>query len=310
MIEAMPVPNPSEPTGPANRPTPAPEPEAKAARPRRTPADPAQPPRQGFLTQVGLVVGVALILATLFTAWTPGQELSALPPAQATAFPVAIQPSPTLPPGAPTPTPRNPRLVGLVAGHWKNDSGAVCPDGLKEVELNLQIASLVQKLLSEQGYPVELLSEFDPRLQGFQAAALVSIHNDSCDYINEAATGYKVASAMANHQPERGARLTACLRARYGALTGLPLHSTSVTLDMTSYHAFGEINDSTPAAIIETGFMNLDRQTLTEKTDQVAQGVANGILCYLRNETITPPGLPPAAPTAAPTAAPLSTQQP
>lgn len=300
MIEAMPV---SDPSGPATGPTPSPDPALKAGRSRPAPANPtAALPRQGFLTQLGLVVGVALLLATLFTAWTPGQEFAAAPSAQATALPVAARPSPTLPPGAPTPTLRNPRLIGLVAGHWKNDSGAVCPDGLKEVELNLQIASLVQKQLSEQGYTVELLTEFDPRLQGFQAAALVSIHNDSCDYVNEAATGYKVASAMANHQPERGARLTACLRARYGALTGLPLHSTSVTLDMTSYHAFGEIDDSTPAAIIETGFMNLDRQVLTEKTDLVAQGVANGILCYLRNETITPPGLPPAASTAAPAA--------
>ncbi len=171
---------------------------------------------------------------------------------------------------------------------------------MKEVDLNLQIASLVQKLLTEEGYNVELLSEFDSRLKSFQAAAIISIHNDSCDFVNTAATGFKVASAMANHQPERGARLTACLRARYGALTNLPLHSTSVTPDMTSYHAFGEIDETTPAAIIETGFMNLDRQFLTQKTDVVAQGVANGILCYLRNETILPPGATASAPTAPP----------
>jgi N-acetylmuramoyl-L-alanine amidase len=136
-------------------------------------------------------------------------------------------------------------------------------------------------------------------LTDYQAAALVSIHNDSCDFVNNQATGFKVASAMATRHPERAARLTSCLRARYGAATGLPLHSTSVTLDMTSYHAFGEINENTPASIIETGFLNLDRQILTEQPERVAQGVAQGILCYLRNEpivgpTVIPPTLSPA----------------
>lgn len=257
----------------------------------------AAPPRQGLFFQLGLVIGVAFVLATLFTAWTPGQFSAFTAPPVAAAT-VALRPSPTFPPGAPTPTLRNPNLVGIVAGHWKNDSGAVCPDGLKEVDLNLQIATRVQKLLVEAGYQVDLLHEFDPRLTNYQAAALVSIHNDSCDFI-ENATGFKVASALATRHPERAALLTACLRSRYASATGLPLHSTSVTPDMTSYHAFGEIHETTPAAIIETGFMNLDRQLLTERTDVVAFGVAQGILCYLRNEVVAPtPTIPSASPPA------------
>lgn len=262
----------------------------------------ASPRSQGLLFQLGWIALVAFVVATLFTAWTPGESADEFPTPVATGLAVALQPSPTFPPGLPTPTPRNPRLVGLVAGHWKNDSGAVCPDGLKEVDVNLQIATLVQKILVGEGYDVDLLHEFDPRLTDYQAAALVSIHNDSCDFINNQATGFKVASAMATRHPERAARLTSCLRARYGAATGLPLHSTSVTLDMTSYHAFGEINENTPASIIETGFLNLDRQILTEQPERVAQGVAEGILCYLRNEPIVGPTLIP--PTLQPTQSP------
>jgi N-acetylmuramoyl-L-alanine amidase len=208
----------------------------------------------------------------------------------------------------PTPTLTNPNLVGIVAGHWKNDSGAVCPDGLTEAAINLEIAARVQKQLVEAGYEVDLLSEFDPRLNGYQAAALVSIHNDSCQYINDEATGYKVASAMATHRPEQAATLTACLRQRYGAATSLPLHSTSVTMDMTSYHAFGEIHEMTPAAIIETGFLNRDREILTQRPDVVAFGVATGILCYLKNEPIsTATSAPPTseAPASVPTALPI-----
>jgi len=279
--------------------TPPTAPSAKA-KPGRRKENPA-PPRQGLLFQLAMVLGVAVVVATLFTAWTPGEPADEFPTPVATGLAVALQPSPTFPPGLPTPTLRNPRLVGLVAGHWKNDSGSVCADGLKEVDVNLQIATLVQKILVEEGYEVELLHEFDPKLTDYQAAALVSIHNDSCDFVNNEATGFKVASAMATRHPERAARLTSCLRARYGAATSLPLHSTSVTLDMTSYHAFGEINESTPASIIETGFMNLDRQILTEQPDRVARGVAEGILCYLRNEPIVGPTVVPPTPIVTPT---------
>jgi N-acetylmuramoyl-L-alanine amidase len=142
-----------------------------------------------------------------------------------------------------------------------------------------------------------VLQEKDLRLNGFQAAALVSIHNDSCDFINNEATGFKVAAAFATRHPERAARLTSCLRARYAAITGLPVHSMSVTPDMTSYHAFGEIDENVPAAIIETGFMNLDRALLTQQPELVAKGVADGILCYLRNESI--PSTTPLVPTEA-----------
>jgi N-acetylmuramoyl-L-alanine amidase len=55
---------------------------------------------------------------------------------------------------------------------------------------------------------------------------------------------------------------------------------------MTQYHTFYEIAPTTPGAIIEIGFLNLDRALLTEEPERVATGVATGILCYLRDEPI------------------------
>ncbi|MEW5868880.1 MAG: N-acetylmuramoyl-L-alanine amidase [Chloroflexota bacterium] len=238
------------------------------------------------------VLGVAAILATLFTVWTPSADAD---PSGLVAG-LNLTPYPTAPPpGSPGGTPRARLLIGIVAGHWMNDSGAVCSDGLKEVEVNQAIATSVQQQLVALGYDVDLLSEFDSRLTGYQAAALVSIHADSCDFINNQATGFKVAAALASPRPERAARLTACISSRYAAITGLPQHSSSVTIDMTSYHAFEEINEATPAAIIETGFLNLDRQFLTHNSDLAAKGIVSGILCYIRNESINPitPSAPP-----------------
>jgi len=263
--------------------------------PKSNPTQDSLPPPQsnkgGTFRHLRVVVGVAIVLATLFTAWTPGKFLSEEDPgASIIAAPLPVQPqATTTSPGSPTNTPRPGPIVGIVAGHWGNDSGAVCNDGLREVDINLNIASLAQKYLSEQGFTVDLLKEFDSRLHGYQAHALLSIHADSCDFINDQATGFKVAAALGSKFPERATRLTACLRSRYALFTGLPLHSTSVTLDMTSYHAFGEVNENTPAAIIETGFMNLDRQILTQTPEVVAQGIVSGILCYINNESITLP---------------------
>ncbi len=248
-----------------------------------------------------LISGIAALLATLYTAWSPGQAK----PESLNPLNTSIEAGQALIPtadqtGAPTRTPRAQKLIGIVAGHWKNDSGAVCADGLTEVEINLNVASLVQKMLIEKGYEVDLLSEFDSRLYGYEADAIVSIHADSCDYINNLATGFKVATSLAKYQPELSTRLTACLRGRYATISKLPVHSLSVTRDMTEYHAFSEIDPNTPAAIIEIGFLNLDRQFLTETPELAAQGIVSGIECFINNESTflaTPPVTPSISPT-------------
>ena len=233
------------------------------------------------------ILTVSLVMATLFTLWTPANLFSNQ---MLNNMFQTWQINPTLVNTEPTASPRP--KIGIVAGHWGNDSGAVCPDGLTEQQVNLDIANRVRQQLIDAGYDVDLLEEFDTRLSGYKALALVSIHNDSCDYINDEATGFKVAAVAANSYQEKADRLESCMVDRYTQDTGLPFHESSVTADMTDYHSFREIDPSTTAAIIETGFLNLDRQILTEHTDEVAKGVADGILCYIRYEPITPTETP------------------
>jgi N-acetylmuramoyl-L-alanine amidase len=183
--------------------------------------------------------------------------------------------------------------IGIVAGHSGNDSGAVCLDGngnvtLTEADVNLKIAAIVQEQLTQRGYQVDLLREYDSRLNGYRALAIVSIHNDSCEYVNDQATGFKVAAALNTNDLNRANRLTACLVDRYQHITQMNFHAGSITADMREYHSFREIDPSTVAAIIETGFLNLDREILTKETDRVAQGVVEGVLCFANNENIVP----------------------
>jgi N-acetylmuramoyl-L-alanine amidase len=185
--------------------------------------------------------------------------------------------------GQPAGRPRHPH-VGIVAGHWGNDSGSVCPDGVTEQQINFDIARRAKEMLDTRGYRVDLLQEFDPRLSGYVADVLLSIHADSCEYINDLATGFKVARSVASYEPETEDQLVNCLKRTYAQATGLAFHANSITPDMTSYHSFSEVAPDTPAAIIETGFLYLDRGILLKEPERVASGIANGIVCFVEKK--------------------------
>jgi N-acetylmuramoyl-L-alanine amidase len=241
-----------------------------------------EPRRRYFPAIIQTTLLVAAIMASLFTAFPPKGLFSGNISDQLVVL-LTSEPEGVVLPGTPLPQVR----IGIVAGHYGNDSGAVCENGTTEVEVNFKIAGIVQQKLTALGFQADLLEEFDPRLQNYRAAALVSIHNDSCEYVNDQATGFKVAAAMSSRDLNLANRLALCLRDRYQRTTNLPLHN-SVTNDMTLYHAFDEVSPNTTAAIIETGFLNLDYQILTEQPELVASGVVNGILCYINNESINP----------------------
>jgi N-acetylmuramoyl-L-alanine amidase len=225
---------------------------------------------------------IAFLLATLFTGFSPKMFSANFD----TLFSGILTPQPDG--GGAVPTTQNTMRIGIVSGHWANggDPGAVCPDGTNEHDVNLAIASLVRQKLEARGYNIDLLQEFDPRLDGYQAALLLSIHNDTCDIIDDQATGFKLASSSYTRDKNLTDRLSACLYDRYTRITGLMYRSGNITLNMTDYHAFRAIDPSTPAAIIETGFLNLDRNLLVDHPDVVADGVVAGVLCFVRSESV------------------------
>lgn len=240
----------------------------------------------GFFV-LAIVLGVAYVM--WLSAGAPDGDPSGTAWASNTPRPTRTRrptrtPRPTKTPKvSPTPSPTTrPAKIGIVAGHWQSDSGAVCPDGLQEVTINLDVASQVVAILQHQGYDAELLPEWSEKLDGYKADAFVSIHADSCN-IPEA-SGFKVARVAASAIPEAEDRLVACLIQEYAALTGLRFHKDSITFDMMDYHAFNEIDPETPGAIIELGFMAADRELLTEDAHAVAEGVVQGIVCFLQGE--------------------------
>ena len=173
--------------------------------------------------------------------------------------------------------PANPH-IGLIAGHWQYDTGAVCPDGLQEIDLNLQIARRVAQILRQEGFNVEVLPEYSSKLDGYRADVFLSIHCDSC--IDEL-SGFKVARMTHSAVPEREDALVASIYEAYELATGLQRHENTITEDMRQYHALRQIAPETPGAIIECGFMGGDRHLLEHEQDRVAVGIANGIEAFL-----------------------------
>ena len=253
----------------------------------------------GFFRTTILSLLAAGLFATILTWFTDPQFLN---PSVASGLQIADATSQST--AAPTsmPTPNWFRKIGIVSGHKgpENDPGAVCDDGLTEAEINFAVAQLVVRNLRELGYSVDLLDEFDPRLNDFRAEALISIHANTCQDFGEFVSGYLVAKAAARPEGGLDTRLAECIAQHYGQATLLE-RRTTLTLDMTDYHTFGEIHPLTPASIIELGFMKDDRQLLTEQQDVLASGITDGILCFLQPAGN---GLPAPSETESPSATP------
>lgn len=239
----------------------------------------------GILRSFIVVFTAAGLMATIFTWWTPTEFLADEVLAEL-SLAQSVQRETLVP--TPVPTPNWFKRIGIVSGHRGPqpngilyDPGAVCPDGLTEAEINFSVAQLVVRALRDRGYSVDLLDEFDPRLDNYQAAALVSIHANTCQDYGESVSGYLVAAAAAR-VTARGNDdyLVDCISRYYAQSTGLSRHP-GVTVDMTDYHTFREIHALTPAAILELGFMFSDRELLTQGQDIMAEGIVNGVMCFM-----------------------------
>jgi N-acetylmuramoyl-L-alanine amidase len=225
--------------------------------------------------------------AALFIFLVSSVMIARQPPQIVAMAPPVIQTLIQLPTATPTVTPTPlPPPIALLAGHSGGiDTGAICPDGLREVDITTDVARRAQASLISRGYRVDILAEFDQRLSAvkrdYAPRAFLAIHADSCIYY---ASGYKVARAEFSANQAEDDRLTRCVSSSYAAATLLPFHAGSITKDMTHYHALNEIDPQTPAAIIELGFLGSDHDLLKNQRDVLATGIVDGLDEYLRGQ--------------------------
>jgi hypothetical protein len=188
----------------------------------------------------------------------------------------------------------SPWRVGIQAGHWqidqlpdeqrrlRTDTGAVWR-GLTETSVNLEIARRVVRQLREVGVSAELLPATVP--PGYDADAFVAVHAD--DGGGPVPSGWKIST------PWRASGASRLLRdeiARtYAQTSGLPEDRYGISFNMRGYYGFSwyrfehAVAPSTPAAIIETGFLTsaTDRAVIADDPERTASGISQGVIAYL-----------------------------
>ena len=236
-----------------------------------------------------------------------GALVSALPPA-ATSKPATVhserlvsEPAGAvgaLPVAAPTATSRPTRAfrVGLQIGHYKNNelpdalddlrgSTGTAGGGRREVDLNYDVANRVAKLLEAQGVVVDLLPATVPG--GYNADAFIAIHADGS--ASSGPRGYKISTRWSSSVAVQDGMLVDAITDAYRVATGLP-EDGNVTRNMRGYYAYASrrpnwrVSTFTPGAIVEMGFMTnaADRAVMFNRTDDVAKGITNGIMVFLK----------------------------
>jgi N-acetylmuramoyl-L-alanine amidase len=193
--------------------------------------------------------------------------------------------------------PRNlagPLRVGVQAGHWRIDelpgelsrlrsSTGARWGSYREVDANLEIARRVVAHLRKAGVEAELLPATVP--PGYRADAFVAVHADGA--ARSSVRGWKASTPWRASDASR--QLLDALASTYSRFTGLPEDRYGTTYNMRGYYAFSPhrfrhaIHPSTPAVIIETGFVTVaeDRAVVFGQPESVALGISTGILRFL-----------------------------
>ncbi len=195
--------------------------------------------------------------------------------------------------------PDGPPKVALQVGHWRNDQVPEELDRIRnntgaswgnisEWEVNYEIATRAEKILEQEGIQVELLPATIP--PSYWADAFVAIHADGNTDTNK--SGFKVAAPRRDYSGKSN-MLASYIEKEYKAVTDMKIDPI-ITRNMTGYYAFSwwrfdhAIHPMTAGIILETGFLTsfTDRLTILDNPDASAQGLASGIIEYLKAEKL------------------------
>jgi hypothetical protein len=215
------------------------------------------------------VVLVAAVLATLLTLWNPYKLFSQ----QKVAQPNLQESAESLSAGYST--------IGILVGHWKVDSGHVCENDIVEANVTEAIANQVSIKLNALGYPVKLLAETDLDLINFRGPALVALYTGSCDDTPDNKSGFTIGTTLSTSDLNSSNALAVCMGEIYQSSTKLDFTYQIITSDQPVYPIFEMVNPNTPMIYLEMGSLFYDQSVLIENSEKVANGIVNGIQCYL-----------------------------
>lgn len=234
--------------------------------------------KYSFFQALITIIFSALITATILVTFSPGAEYidQIVPAAETDTTDPSLQ--------------NNQRkIIGIIPGHYGFDSGFQCGgefNFVKEADVNLRIAVMVRDYLEAQGYTVNFMHEFDPDLSNYTALALVSIHADNCQTGENSQSGFHITTGGQNTYPSESKRLNDCLTYYYSQNSDLNFLGENYIPGEEMLYSFDTVNNYTTISVIHTGYLGSDYRTLSEKTNSLAKGIADGIVCYVEDETV------------------------
>lgn len=174
--------------------------------------------------------------------------------------------------------------VAIDAGHGGADPGAVF-EGRQEKDDNLRLALAVGKILENNGVDVFYTRTEDVYQTPFQKAQaanrsgadfLVSLHRNSSPMPNQYSGVESLVYDKSGQKLEMAENINAQLEDVGFRNLGVKERPGLVVLRRSQM----------PAMLVETGFINTeeDNRLFDEKFDQIAQGIADGILETIRSE--------------------------
>lgn len=180
-------------------------------------------------------------------------------------------------------------VVIIDPGHGGADEGCA-REGIKEKDINLSIAKLVQEKLEAQGFQVLMVRDDDSYIakedrviyaNGSTADIYVSIHQNASEDVS--------VSGMEVWYEEDGSRDNKRLAQLINQQT---IQSTGATerelRGDADFHVTGET--TMPACLIETGFLSNEEErgnlVTAEYQEKLAEGIARGIELYFHPKTM------------------------
>lgn len=188
------------------------------------------------------------------------------------------------------------------AGHGEPDGGAISADGVKESDLNLQIANKLRDALAIRGYQVIMTREDENNISGLNEDSTIrSIKSQDIsnrvNLANSSGAEFMISIHMNKYEDpkyfgwqtfysknsEKGKKLAECIQVAIKETTGIANKREALKIEGI------KIIDKTtiPVVIVECGFLsNSDECAKLQDASyqvQLVEGIITGIETYLRN---------------------------
>lgn len=195
---------------------------------------------------------------------------------------------------------KNKTVIVIDVGHGGSDPGKVSSDGIKEKDINLQIAGYLKDYLIAQDYTVYLTRETDKGLYDEHVSnKKTSDLNNRIQFFKEKKASY-VVSIHQNSYPDaspHGAQTFYFSKSKEGEAFAASIQNALLEIDDTntrkekssdSYYLLK--NSNIPAVIVECGFLSNPEETsrLTDSNYQkkLAFAISKGICSYISSASI------------------------